>query len=320
MRKKLSDSAKILLIQAALFILLLIFLIVFWRIVDWWEITKANNPVLPGALLTLDSVVIAAIVTLMVGFLFGEAYITHSRFQRLGINDADPNREGRSITQNYQWMERIRQARRSLTIAGVTNGGWFVTAWPFFYEELPEILARINVFHIYFLDPRSRGFDARAKDEELAGEIKSTPERMRDVLTQAKSFWTDERLQPHLAKVKIYLYRGTPLSVVKVDDTIYFAMYLPRIKDSESPELMLKVGGIGTFSEKISESLDRLCSEKSKENNMCEEITGPDHIDEIIAFLNAGTSGGNGNAVNTAGNTGNNRRAEDIENNRNTRT
>jgi hypothetical protein len=270
-------------IRIILLVLLIVFALAYFIILYLYG-DPGNSQYLGSVLLNSDSILITAIITIIVGLLFGEFYTTHLRFQHLGIINAEPERKGRESNRNIMWLDRLRKGQKSIIIAEVTNSGWFITAWTDFRNELPTILAQVEEFKFLFLNPGSGSFKTRTADEKVSGESSGTKERMKEVLTKVRSFWTDSTLSPHTKKIAIYFYDGAPLSLVKVDDRIYFSIYLPAISDKEAPEMELKEEG--SFCRNILKSLNEICSQDSINAGKCIRVDSVAGIDAMLAHIN----------------------------------
>jgi hypothetical protein len=234
---------------------------------------------LPSGLANAFSILIGIGVTLLsIYFTSGEWYSVYKRFQDLGILDADPNRKGRDAPLTAMWLEEIKKAKRSLLFAGVTLSGWFVSAWSDLCTTLPDVLNRINLFEIFILDPSSEGLKVREEDEIIGGETRDPAgERLVAVLTHLKNSMSSGTLKPfwESGKIKAYLYRGTPFSVMVMDDVIYSVTYLPCIADRECPQLKLTANGL--YSQQIKQAIDRL-----RYSQAIVPLKGPEDIEKII--------------------------------------
>jgi hypothetical protein len=234
---------------------------------------------LPSGLFTVFSILVGIGATLIsIYYTSGEWYSVYKRFKDLGIIDGDPNRKGRDAELTAKWLEEIKKARRSLLFAGVTLSGWFVSAWSDLCDALPDVLNRINLFEIFILDPSSEGLRVREDDEVAGGETREPAgTRLLAVLTHLKNSMSTGSLKPfwESGKIKAYLYRGTPFSVMVMDDVLYAVTYLPCISDRECPQLKLTANGL--YSQQIKQAIDRLRSSKKTL-----PLQSPEEIEKII--------------------------------------
>jgi hypothetical protein len=209
------------------------------------------------------------------------------KFKKLGIKNGIPSRKGRELALTEKWLNRLKKAKKSVILTGVTLGGWFNTAWEDLRANLEHILSNVESFEIFVLNPLSEEFKMRERDEIRGGEkLKEiTTQRAKTTLENLKQLITDPRLKSYWDenKIKIYIYNGTPVSVVWVDDSIYFATYLPCIADRESPMLVLNAAG--EFSHQIITSIKRireLVKEGTQDVLLIEKV---EQIDDIINQL-----------------------------------
>jgi hypothetical protein len=226
----------------------------------YWTQIEAYNRALPPNLVGIASVLIAVGLTFItIYYSAGEWYEVYSRFQKLGIRDADPSRRGRSTDQNARWMKELREARRSVTLAGVTLGGWFITAWDDLRVELPHLLKRVDSFNIILQYPGSSGAHLRDTDEGF-GESQDTDasKRIETVLDHIGYLLQDGSLQQfwQQGRLTVYLHKRTPMAVVWIDDVMYAITYLPCVADKECPQIRLAASG--TYSEQIKEAINRI--------------------------------------------------------------
>src|SRR6266487_6490737 len=122
-------------------ILLVICVIAYVLIFVFWGFLEDRASYLPSVLLTTFSIFITAIITLLVSITIGGFYETYRRFQKLGIQDAEPARRGRETQETDKWLDRLVNAKKSITLVGVSLGGWFITGWPDLKSDLPRILS-----------------------------------------------------------------------------------------------------------------------------------------------------------------------------------
>ncbi|MCJ7632912.1 hypothetical protein MUP77_11045, partial [Candidatus Bathyarchaeota archaeon] len=199
----------------------------------WGPLEKYHNG-LPSGLLNVFSILVGVGVTLLsIYYTSGEWYSVFKKFNDLGIRDGVPTRMGRDLDQNRKWMQELGKAKREVLLSGATLGGWFETAWRDFRDDLPEILKNITRFDIFLLDPRSEESKMRAKDEMYGGEKEedSATARATSALTKLKYLMSSDELKEYWKKerIRLYLYRGTPLSVMRIDENMYFVSYLPCV-------------------------------------------------------------------------------------------
>jgi hypothetical protein len=234
---------------------------------------------LPSGLVNVFSIFAGVGATLLsIYYTSGEWYSVYKRFKTLGITYGDPNRKGRDAELTAKWLGEIKKARRSLLFAGVTLSGWFVNAWSDLCATLPDVLHRINTFEIFLLDPSSEGLKIREEDEICGKETRDLAgARLVSVLIHLKGSMSSGVLKPfwESGKIKVYLYRGTPFSVMVMDDVIYSVTYLPCISDRECPQLKLTADGL--YSQQIKQAIDRL---RSSNNTLL--LQSPEEIEEII--------------------------------------
>lgn len=234
---------------------------------------------LPSALLNVFSILAGVGATLLsVYYTSGEWYSVFKRFKDLGIIDGDPNRKGRDSELTTKWLEEIKKAKRSLLFAGVTLSGWFTSAWTDLCVTLPDVLNRINQFEIFILDPDSEGLRVREEDELSGGEIRELAgKRLIGVLVNLKNSMSSGDLKPFWenGKIKAYLYRGTPFSVMIMDEVIYQVTYLPCISDRECPQLKLTADGL--YSQQIRQAIERL-----RKSSRVAQLKTPEDIEKII--------------------------------------
>ena len=239
---------------------------------------------LPSGIVSFLSILIGIGVTLFSIYLTsGEWYSVVKRFEYLGIENADPNRKGRDSELTAKWLSEIKKARRSIVFSGVTLAGWFVSSWGDLCVALPEVLHHVNSFEIFVLNPLSEGLIVRDEDEKIAGEAREfASKRLVAVLTNLRNSMSSGTLADFWknGKIQLYLYKGTPFSVMVIDDVIYSVTYLPCISDRECPQLKLSANG--SYSEHIKLAIDRLRS-----NSATIRLTKPEEIDEAIRKYNS---------------------------------
>ena len=241
-----------------------------------------REPFLSGLLNVISIFAGLGVTFISIYLTSGKYYSAYRRFKDLGIEDGDPSRRGRELELTNKWLEEIKNAKRSVTLIGVTLGGWFCTAWDDLKDQLPTILRDINSFEIYVISPFTEGFHIREKDEKRGGEISnnSAVSRARSVFGNLLEFICDEKLKNYWksGKVKLYLYKGTPMSVVWIDDVMYLVIYLPYLPDKECPQMKLISGG--KFAEQIKQTVERL-----KLSPETQRISKEDEIREILSKL-----------------------------------
>jgi hypothetical protein len=168
----------------------------------------------------------------------GTWYQSFQRFRVLGIEDAEGDRRGREVSQTEHWLSELDNAKSAVTLSGVTLAGWFVTGWDSLPAKLEVTLRRVQSFDVFLMDPMDVGFKVRAEDKGETSEGRDpTKKRMKDVLDHIKFLYTDPTIGKFLSekKLKISLYKGTPLSSVWIDDKIYYTPYLPYVPDRQCP-------------------------------------------------------------------------------------
>lgn len=208
----------------------------------------------------------------------GAWYSVYSRFRGLGIEDADPNRRGRTIEMTDKWMKEISKAKKRIVLSGVTLGGWFIVSWDDFKHALETILPRLESFEVFLLDPAGHGFEMRDRDESAAGERDPVRSRMKSVLEKIVQLLEDPAIAPHIQRgcLKFRLYTGTPLSLVLIDERIYYTTYLPNVKDSECPQILINTRG--TFADQILRALEGVHGNSKK-------LDSVESVREIITSL-----------------------------------
>jgi hypothetical protein len=262
--------------MVGIFILIVVFVFFFWNSIESYQ------SALPSSLLSIASVLVAVGLTLLsISYSTGDWYESFKKFKDLGIVDAEPTRKGRQVDMTQEWLNRIRDAKRTITLVGVTHGGWFTTSYDDLKDLLPRLLPGINKMEIYFLNPLSDGFRVRDEDEEFGGEDEHRAiRRIEVVLENLKALMNDRDIKPYFEnkKVAIYLYDGTPFSILWIDSAIYMVTYLPFVSDRECP--LLKLDSAGMFSEQVKLAVERL--RVTSENKRIENTTDIDKILEDI--------------------------------------
>jgi len=240
------------------------------------------HQLLPTSLFSFFSVIIAVGLTFIsISYTSGEWYLIFKRFRDLGIDDGKPDRKGQETSETSKWIDEIKKAKQRIIVSGVTLSGWFQVAWNDLLSWLPHILREVESFEIFLLDPRTEEFQMRDNDEHQGGEQASQTVsiRIQGVLANLKDLLSDQNFKQFFSdgKISIYLYKGTPLSLVLIDNRIYFTPYLPTIPNRNCPQLTLKSGH--DFSNQIERALDRLRRHPSA------KIANVAHIDQIIDDL-----------------------------------
>ena len=231
---------------------------------------------LPGAL--INACIIFAgfgVTSISIYHSSGEWYSVFHRFQNLGINNAEPNRKGRDSELTLRWLKQIEKAKDEVIICGVTVSGWFMAHWDDLSARLPEVLNRINTLEIFILDPLSEAMAVRDRDEKIGGESKDfASSRIGTVLTNLKKSMTSLELKPYWdkEKIRLYLYQGTPMSVLRIDRKIYSVTYLPGLSDKECPQLELTTGG--TYSIQINNAISKIRNDKESTTRTKSTRTG----------------------------------------------
>lgn len=258
------------------FFLIVVFVLFFWNRIEIYQ------SALPSSLLSIASVLVAVGITLLsISYSTGEWYESFKRFKDLGIVDAAPSRKGRQVDMIQEWINRIREAKRTITLVGVTHGGWFTTSYGDLKDLLPRLLPGIDKMEIYFLNPLTEGFRVRDEDEEFGGEDEHRAmRRIEEVLENLKALMNDRDIKTYFEnrKIDIYLYDGTPFSIVWIDNSIYMVTYLPFVSDSECP--LLTLDSAGMFSEQVKMAVKRL--RLTSENKRIKNTTDIDKILEDI--------------------------------------
>lgn len=247
----------------------------------FWGAVENYSKGLASGLLNFLSILVGVGATfLSIYYTSGEWYSVFKRFSDLGIQDGNPTRKGRETAHTAMWLDEIKKANRSLLFAGVTLAGWFVVAWNDLSAALPEILDRVNSFEIFLLNPLSESFRVREEDERCGGETEDPTERIIAVLTHLKKSMDSRELKTYWdkKKIQVYLYQGTPFSIVQIDDIMYSVNYLPCVSDRECPQLKLTADGV--FSAQIKQAIERLRGSKSTLH-----LENPKEIADIIKKL-----------------------------------
>jgi hypothetical protein len=177
----------------------------------------------------------------------GDWYEAAQRFRTLGILDARPDRRGRQADRAVHWQNVLSHTQNRAVITGVTLGGWFVAGWEDTRATLLEVLPRANV-QVLLTHPQSPGFRLRADDpgeQNEAEYAERAPARAHRVYERIASIFEDQQFLPHLeaGRLSFYVYPMTPISVVWVDEMIYFTPYLPYFSDKACPEFSVSRGG-----------------------------------------------------------------------------
>lgn len=196
-----------------------------------------------GPLALMVSATLAAIF-----YSVGDWYEAAQKFRQLGLKEARPDRAGRQADRAVHWQNVLGSTQNRMVITGVTLGGWFVAGWEDTHANLLAVLPRATV-QVLLADPNSPGFRVRADDpgeQNEAARSDRAPERARKVYEQIALILQDPAFQPHLNEGKLcfYVYPMTPISVVWVDDTIYFTSYLPYVSDKACPEFTITCTGL----------------------------------------------------------------------------
>jgi hypothetical protein len=214
-----------------------------------------------GPLTLMVSVTLAAIF-----YSVGDWYEAAQRFRTLGILNAHPDRRGRQADRAVHWQNVLAGTRNRAVLTGVTLGGWFVTGWEDTRATLLGVLPRANV-QILLTHPQSPGFRVRADDpgeQSEAEQAERAPARAQRVYERIASIFEDQQFQPHLdaGRLSFYVYPMTPISVVWVDEMIYFTPYLPYFSDKACPELSINRGGQMGFT--IANAIERVIQNADK--------------------------------------------------------
>lgn len=248
----------------------------------YWTWLDAVNPGATAVALTLLGIVAGSGATLLsVHYGSFEWFIFHRKMTKLGLLSAEPTRRGRDLKLNEHWLNEFNNARRSIILASTTLGGWFDTAWNDFQHDIvtkARTVERLEIFLAHPADPASAG---RKEAEQEVGE--SIEDRQRRVFTRLRALLGDG-LKPYWKPddksgvIHVYTYRREQVSIVWLDDIIYFTPYLPHISNKECPELTIHTSG--AFAEQIKISIDRLRKNAT-------EIKSIQDIDVILQALPA---------------------------------
>jgi hypothetical protein len=228
---------------AALFVLVaaIPFATVFPKQEGLKDVAAAANAIGPLALTV--SVTLATIF-----YSIGDWYEAAQRFRLLGIIDARPDRRGRQADRAVHWQDVLARTQNRAVIAGVTLGGWFDADWEDTRASLLAVLPRATV-QVLLADPQSAGFRVRADDpgeQNEAAFAERGRARAQRVYDRIASILQDPQFQPHLdqGRLSFYVHPMTPISVVWVDELIYFTPYLPYVSDKACPEFSINRGGL----------------------------------------------------------------------------
>lgn len=218
-----------------------------------------------------------------IGYTIGEWYPFFRKFRDLGIVDANASRRGRELAATTRWVNELVKAKKSVVLAGITHGGWFLTGWDELRDALPTILRDIERFEVFILNPLGPAFGARRIDELVGGDkhkLDDTQERITLVLRHIAELMANPEFTGPLqaGKLRFYVYDGTPLGLIWVDDIIYSITYLPCVPDRECPQLIL--ASTGRFSEQLTYAITRL-----RDDDRTRVISKRDQIEGIIAAL-----------------------------------
>jgi len=197
----------------------------------------------------------------------GEWYDSAQHFRALGITDAKPNRKGRQQERGAHWQEVLRSTNDQIVITGTTLGGWFVNGWEDTRNNLLEVLGRGAQVQVLLANPGGDGFKLRANDPGELAEAEfneKASQRAKRVYLQIGRLFETPDFSAHMesGRLTFYVYPMTPLSVVWVDDKIYFATYLPCISDKACPEF--SINRMGQMGATITGAIDRLIQESEK--------------------------------------------------------
>ena len=177
----------------------------------------------------------------------GDWYDFAQRFRTLGITDARPNRKGRQADRAVHWQNVLSRTENRAVIVGVTLGGWFDTSWQDTRNTLLAVLPKAEI-QVLLADPAKWGFRLRAEDPGELAEAQHAERpgpRAKKVYDRIKDVLTDPDFLPHIqsGRLTFYIYSMTPVSVVWVDEVIYFTPYLPYVSDSDCPEFSISRSG-----------------------------------------------------------------------------
>src|SRR5688500_11028479 len=82
------------------------------------------TPWAAGGFSLLSVVAAVGLTFISVAYSSGEWYEVYRRFKDLGIEDAEPTKQGRLASENVKWLERLGKGRETIVMVGTTNSGW----------------------------------------------------------------------------------------------------------------------------------------------------------------------------------------------------
>jgi len=197
----------------------------------------------------------------------GDWYDAAQRFKLLGITNARPDRHGRMPDRAKHWGDVLRSTTGRIVISGTTLGGWFVVGWEDTREGLLEILGRGAQVQVLLAAPGSVGFRVRAEDPGEVAEAErgqKAPRRAQQVYECIQTIFGDPAFSQYIdsRRLSFSIYQATPLSVVWVDDAIYFTPYLPCVSDKACPEF--SINRAGQMGATITNSIQQLIVKATK--------------------------------------------------------
>jgi hypothetical protein len=242
-----------------------------------WQAVTAKDVVL----LVLSSVLALGLALLSIHY-SGVTLAEFHNFRRLGIVSADADFGLRDYQRDHFFASLVRGARREIILCGSTLSGWFQRS----DDHINDFIDRLNndvKITLLFLDPKSTNFRDRLSSE---GEepAKRLDHRLASSLSRLNTNW--EKLESFVrdSRLKIYIYQNEPLSIVIFDDEVYWFTYLPTVRNQESPNLVLRRGGVFA---------DKVCAPVLAIVEACEQsgarIKDKEQLRGLLETLGAGT-------------------------------